>query len=215
MKTTARPGRSQGYRPTDDELLDGVAAALATVGFGSITVADLAQSAGTTAQTLYAHFGSKDALLDRVLEREFAVYVARLKDVAAQTSPLDGVYAGVKSLIEAVFAFATERPHGMKILFDPTAPGALDRQHRLREDAVGYGLGMLAAVVDGFGEHDKRVAAVLVPAVGAAMDAATAAALHNGIDPALTADLTARFIAAGTAAAWRPLFANAGVLPES
>lgn len=208
MAGRPRTRRTQGYRPTDDELLDGVAAALATSGFGSVTVADLAAGAGTTIQTLYAHFGSKDALLDRVLEREFAAYVDRLKAVAAAHPPQAGVHDGVKALVEAVFAFAAERPHGMQILFDPASPGALERHHRLREDAVRFGLGLLASAVDGLGEDDQRVAAIIVPAVGAAMDAATAAALRDGIDPTLTADLVARFVAAGTAAAW-PLFADA------
>lgn len=214
MAGRPRTRRTQGYRPTDDELLDGVAAELARRGFGSVTVADLAAGAGTTMQTLYAHFGSKDALLDRVLEREFAAYVERLKDVATANPPQAGIYAGVRALVEAVFAFAAERPHGMTILFDPTAPGALERHRRLREDAVSFGLGVLASFADGFDEHDQRVAAILVPAVGAALDAATTAALGTGIDAALTADVTARFVAAGTAAAW-PLLADAAGLPDA
>lgn len=214
MNSGSPPRRNQGYRPTDDELLDGVVGVLATSGFGAVTVAELAAGAGTTMQTLYAHFGSKDALLERVLEREFVAFVDGLKDVAEANPPQQGVYAGVKALVEAVFAFAAERPHGMKVLSDPTAPGALDRHRRLREDAVSYGLGALASAVDGFDEHDLRVAAIVVPAVGATIDAATAAALRDGIDPALTADVIARFVAAGTAAAW-PLFADAGGLPDA
>jgi AcrR family transcriptional regulator len=85
-------------------------------GFAAATVDRIAAQAGTTKPTLYARFGSKADLYDAVVRREAEAIRTHLFDAyrdAAHLSMADFI----REAVHAWFAFAVERPNGMKLLF--------------------------------------------------------------------------------------------------
>lgn len=202
MTADAPERRAHGNRPTDDQLLDAAVKIIAASGFDAITMDEIAQRSGTTKPTLYAHFGSKDALFARLLDRELGELRRRLY-TAADANPIqvDNSATSIRARLEPVFTFAAERPDGMRILLDPTSPGVMPRIQTLMTEAVERGLAEFTAMLRDAGEEARTMATILVPMIAAALAAGAAAAIRHGTDPAQAVELTADFVAAGSAAA--------------
>jgi AcrR family transcriptional regulator len=103
-------------------LLDGARAVFASRGFTAASMEAIAEAAGCTKPTLYAHFDSKKRIYQRSLEREaerlrhwlFAAY-----DGAAGKSLHNQVRRGMA----AIFEYAEAEPDGFRLLFDTEAEG--------------------------------------------------------------------------------------------
>lgn len=78
---------------------------------------EIAAAADTTKQTLYAHFGSKSALLGTLVERELIDLRGRLL-AAEDEFPLDLTFdeKEVRARLRPLYDFAEERPHGFRLL---------------------------------------------------------------------------------------------------
>jgi AcrR family transcriptional regulator len=108
-------GRSTRNRPTDDQLLDAARAVIAEVGVERSTMDMIAERGGTTRVTLYAHFGSRDALVEQVVERELAEFTEWM--FAAYDDTTDVAYgARARHSVEATFEYARRNPEGFRIL---------------------------------------------------------------------------------------------------
>lgn len=129
-----RSKRSTRARPTDDELLDAAVAVFAERGFAAATMSALAEQCDSTKPTLYAHFGDKETLFDRLLAREadrcrttlFAAYSA-----AAEL----GLEEQVEASTRALFDYAATNPDGFRLLLggDLTLTAVRVREQLLHE----------------------------------------------------------------------------------
>lgn len=195
--------------PTDEGLLDAVLPVVAQQGAGEATMDSLAAAAGVSKQTLYAHFGSKDALLERLLAREFDHLRTKVNDAAAEFAADDAdPLRVIRGRIAPAYAYAFERPDGARLLLDPRAPDAATRVHQLVADAVTRGLAEIGV------DPDDRALAdtvrVVLPMAAAAAIAGTQAALIEGIDQSRALDATVAFVAAGI---WSALGGPGAVKP--
>jgi AcrR family transcriptional regulator len=102
----------------DEVLLDAAAAVFERRGYHEASMVEIADEAGASKPTLYARFGNKEALYDRVLERAADSLVRHM------LAAFDGV--GADSAIEAsrrpavaFFAWVRSHPTGFHLLFTP------------------------------------------------------------------------------------------------
>lgn len=79
---------------TRDRLLRAAAELLEASGDRTLSTRAVCERAGVQAPTLYHHFGSKQGLIDAVLEHGFTQFVAGAHPSAASADPLDDVRAG-------------------------------------------------------------------------------------------------------------------------
>ncbi|MXP23647.1 TetR family transcriptional regulator [Gordonia sp. HNM0687] len=110
----SRP-RNTRNRPTDDQLLDAARAVISEFGVERSTMDMIAERGGTTRVTLYAHFGSRDALVDRLIERELGNFTDWMSAAYAESD--DWSYgARARHSVEATFEFARSNPEGLRLL---------------------------------------------------------------------------------------------------
>jgi len=112
---TAR--RSTRNRPTDNELLDAACAVIAEVGVDRTTMDTIAQRADTSRVTLYAHFGSRDALVDAVIERELEALTAWMFEIYDNGETMQYGQRARYS-VESLFDYARRHPEGFRVLLD-------------------------------------------------------------------------------------------------
>lgn len=183
--------RSTGARPSDEQLLDDICAVFAESGFRGASMSTLAERAGTTKPTLYAHFGSKEELYDACLRREadkltqwlFAAY-----DRAAELPVQEQVHADMR----AFFDYASTHPAGFRLLFDDHTPGNLTSvRGELLESITDRIAERFRAVITARGRATPGVSAELLAAmvVGIAAHGARHAVLIHPTDSALAGDL--------------------------
>jgi AcrR family transcriptional regulator len=94
MVTTSRRGRA----PSDSlhqRILESAATLFARQGVDRTSTRDVARHASTTERTLYKHFGSKDQLVEAVVEHAFATHVVAegLSDVSSGIQGYGGDFA--------------------------------------------------------------------------------------------------------------------------
>jgi AcrR family transcriptional regulator len=107
--------RSTRNRPTDDELLDAALSVIADVGAERATMDMIADRGGTSRVTLYAHFGSRDGLVDAVINRELGALTAWM--FAAYDKGESMTYGGrAKYSVESLFEYARKQPDGFRVL---------------------------------------------------------------------------------------------------
>src|SRR5581483_265492 len=196
---TARPARRTTNRPTDDELLDAACGVFGRVGFHAASMDAIAEAANATKPTLYAHFGSKDALYEACLRREattFTESVFSTYETAAPLSVAEQVHADVK----VFFEYGAAHPDGFQLLFGPhpSGPG---------EDIRNTLMGLLVTrTADIFrAAHARRgrprpgrsadMLAAMV--IAATISGARQALLVQAIHPALAGEFAASFAYAG------------------
>lgn len=88
------PRAQTGQGSTYDALLDAAYDAAVAGDWASVRMADVANAAGVSRQTLYNSFGSKDALADALAAREGVRYVRGTGDVVASTGDDPGTAVG-------------------------------------------------------------------------------------------------------------------------
>lgn len=108
-------GRSTRSRPTDDELLDAALSVIAEVGADRATMDMIALRGETSRVTLYAHFGSRDALVDAVIDRELTALTA-WKTAAYDKGDQMSYGAHIRYSVESLFEYARRHPEGFRVL---------------------------------------------------------------------------------------------------
>ncbi|MCH5644582.1 MULTISPECIES: TetR/AcrR family transcriptional regulator [unclassified Gordonia (in: high G+C Gram-positive bacteria)] len=109
------PHRSTRNRPTDDELLDAACGVIAEVGAERSTMDMIAERGDTTRVTLYAHFGSRDALVTRVIERELDKFTTFMFAVYDESEEMQ-YGARARYTVESLFEYARRNPDGLRLL---------------------------------------------------------------------------------------------------
>jgi len=174
---------------SDESLLRAATAVFARDGYAAATVESIAAEAGTTKPTLYARFGSKADLYEAAVEHEAAAIRAHLfaaYDRAANLSLADFV----REAVDAWFAFATERPDGMRLLFVGDHIGTESTTARETTDAIA------ARLSDAVEDYTRRRGGMSSgdagPIVGAMVVGTAVHAIRACLaDPALDVDATA------------------------
>jgi AcrR family transcriptional regulator len=195
---SSRGRRSTTARPTDDELLDGALAVFAEVGFHAATMQQIADQAGCTKPTLYAHFGTKDALYAVVVEREVTALRQWMYNAydSILDKPLD---EQVRVSTQALFIYAGAHQDGFRLLFGDQATGAaLEGRERLVR-AVHKRLNLrIRQYLADHGRPATRSTHVLTTmCVASALKAAEIALLTAHLDPKITGELATSFISSG------------------
>ena len=86
----------------------------------------IAERAGSTKPTLYAHFGDKDALYRAVLARESAA-LGTWVTTAYQAAAGLGVEDQIRVYVMALFNYATKNPVSFRLLFTSPIEGEIAR----------------------------------------------------------------------------------------
>ncbi|MFW0791256.1 TetR/AcrR family transcriptional regulator [Gordonia sp. CPCC 205333] len=96
-------------RPSDDDLLDAALEEFAKNGYANTSMGQIAEVAQSTKPTLYAHFGSKQDLFNRVIQRELMNVVRELFPYydSVLNSPLED---SVDILINVGMNYIAQRP---------------------------------------------------------------------------------------------------------
>jgi AcrR family transcriptional regulator len=200
------PSRSTAVRPTDEQLLDGALEAAAEFGCGAVTMDQLAAAADSTKQTLYAHFGSKDALISRLHERENNELRTHLW-AAYATINVNDLYAGlitqVTACVAPLYRYAAARPQGIQVLLDPTAPGAGKQTAALFRDVLAEAMSKGSATFEQSG-IDTGVAESILAMVAASAIAGNTTIFAHHVDPEVGIRTTSAFIAGGIQATLAP-----------
>lgn len=105
-----------------DALLDAACIEFAQQGYHRATMAAIAVRARSTKPTLYAHFGSKDALHQAVVDREAARCREWLFERYAATVDLS-MPQQVTANVEALFDYVAAHPDGFELLFGANSTG--------------------------------------------------------------------------------------------
>jgi AcrR family transcriptional regulator len=114
--TERRVGRPRVHR--DDTLLDAARGAFARDGFQAASMDTIAAAAGTTKPTLYARFGSKEALYERTVERDADALLEQLFDAYSSVVDLP-VREMVAPAMRAYFDYFAATPDAFPLLFAP------------------------------------------------------------------------------------------------
>ena len=115
---------------TDDALLDAACKVFADEGFDRANMETLAQRGGVTKPTLYTRFGSKDALFEATVLREYELRKDRL--FAAYAADGDEPFRSrLHGWVAAYFDFVRERPDGFRLISEgerhPTGAAIVER----------------------------------------------------------------------------------------
>lgn len=118
-----KPARaSTRNRPTDEQLLTAACAVIAEVGTERATMEMIAERGGTTRATLYAHFGSREALVERTRSREVTDFLEWMYAVYDESE--DMAYgARARYTVRKLFDYARERPDGLRLLLARSEDG--------------------------------------------------------------------------------------------
>lgn len=194
--------RSTRNRPTDTQLLDAACAEMAEIGVDRATMDGIARRADTSRVTLYAHFGSRDALVHAVIERELDKLTTWMFEIYDHGETMH-YGRRARYSIESLFDYARRHPRGFRVLldnrYDDTHPGRrlsaalepriaeeLRANYAERGTPIGSGADTLATMLLGI-SLDIAYRAVIVGGsdIGAACDLAVTASLAalRAIDP--------------------------------
>lgn len=98
---------------TADRILDSALASFGTRGYEATSLDALAGALGVRKQTILHHFGTKERLLEAVLDRSAAELSDALETAVAKAGP---GFARVEALVRAVFKLAARRPELLGLL---------------------------------------------------------------------------------------------------
>ena len=181
--SSTRTSRSTGARPTDDQLLDAALPVFSSHGFHNSTMSEVAGRADSTKPTLYAHFGDKDGLYERLLQREAELCRAHLFAAYAAAAGLP-LSEQTRADVEAFFDYAAARSDGFELLFGARNGDAV----AVRDELVATLVGQIAQRLTDFVTRrpdsrptwrEHQLAAMLV---GGTVTAAQHARAEVGVD---------------------------------
>jgi AcrR family transcriptional regulator len=199
MPTEKKPTRRGRGRPPRDEneFLDAARAVFARKGFDAANMDDIAAAAGSTKPTLYARFGSKDVLYERVVRREADEFIALiLAGYEEASGPLEEAIRGQNVIW---FGFLSARPEVLQLLFAPDRSPAAQRIADDVEQEIVAGLAAnINATLERLGRPAPDQARFLAAMVfGASLHGARDAARGGGLGQEDAIALATSFVAAG------------------
>jgi AcrR family transcriptional regulator len=98
---------------TPTRILDIALLSFGTRGYEATSLDNLAVGLGMSKQTILHHFGSKDRLLDALIDRSAEELAETLEDALATAGP---GFARIEALVRAVFRLAARRPELLGLL---------------------------------------------------------------------------------------------------
>ena len=115
---------------TRDRILEAALVSFGGRGYDAVSLDSIARDSGIRKQTVLYYFGSKEALMEAVIDRTVTgLTTALLLAVEASPTPTadDGeppdAWAGVEAVVRAVFRFAVRRPEMLGLLREVTRLG--------------------------------------------------------------------------------------------
>jgi AcrR family transcriptional regulator len=145
---------------------------------------DIAQRAGVTKPTLYARFGGKEALYDRVMER-IAQSLADAMTAAGAGLETATAEQATRGMVRAFFDWVRANPAGFHLLFasDQGAPTGVDHSERALARLTDLVTDGCAAFLRGRGMRAGRVTGlVAASAVGVMHSVARWAVDNDALD---------------------------------
>ncbi len=113
---------------TRDRILEAALASFGGRGYDAVSLDSIARDSGIRKQTVLYYFGSKDALMEAVIDRTVSDLTAALLQsveaapTGAKRQPPD-IWAGVEAVVRAVFRLAVRRPEMLGLLREVTRLG--------------------------------------------------------------------------------------------
>ncbi len=142
---------------TRDRILEASLVSFGGRGYDAVSLDSIARDSGIRKQTVLYYFGSKDALMEAVIDRTVSDLTAALL-LAVEASPTptgdDGeppdAWAGVEAVVREVFRFAVRRPEMLGLLREVTrlGPPWMDRVRAGFEPLVERARAFLEAGMD-------------------------------------------------------------------
>jgi TetR/AcrR family transcriptional regulator, cholesterol catabolism regulator len=157
---------------TRERILDAAAAVMAQRGFAGMTLADVADKAGTKAGSLYYHFASREALALEVLERGVGAVHAHVRTVVTAmpktSTAADRLSAALRAHLDFVLDRSDYAKAGVRAIGQ--LPDELDAPVAVLRTAYGRYLAKLfrAAENEGAFPVGTNVSALRLLAIGAA-----------------------------------------------
>lgn len=115
---------------TRDRILEAALVSFGGRGYDAVSLDSIARDSGIRKQTVLYYFGSKDALMEAVIDGTVAGLTAALLEsveAAPEVAVADGeppdAWAGVEAVVRAVFRFAVRRPEMLGLLREVTRLG--------------------------------------------------------------------------------------------
>jgi TetR/AcrR family transcriptional regulator len=105
---------------TRARILDAALSSFASPGYEATSLDALAAGLGVRKQTILYHFGTKEALLDAVIDRSAADLADALERALVKAGP---GFERVEALVKAVFRLAARRPELLGLLREVTRLG--------------------------------------------------------------------------------------------
>jgi TetR/AcrR family transcriptional regulator len=97
-----------GAVETPDRILEAALRLFAERGYDAVGVQEIAEASGVTKPPLYHHFGSKEGILQALLELHYSQWLALLVPAAAYRGDLR---LAIHSVARSFFKLATAHPH--------------------------------------------------------------------------------------------------------
>jgi TetR/AcrR family transcriptional regulator len=107
--------------PTRERILDAALGTFGTRGYEATSLDVLAAGLGLRKQTILHHFGTKDRLLDALIDRSAAELMATIEAALATAGP---GFDRIDALVRAVFRLAARRPELLGLLREVSRLGA-------------------------------------------------------------------------------------------
>jgi AcrR family transcriptional regulator len=177
-----RRNRANVY--SDEMLLDAATDVFHRRGFHESSMLDIAHRAGVTKPTLYARFGSKEAIYDRVMERigESLVHAMTAAFAGVETATAE---EATRRPVKAFFDWVRAHPAWFHLLFasDQGAPTGVDHGGRALAGLTGLVTEASAAFLRGRGMPSGRVTGLIAAnVVGVMHSSARWAVDHDALD---------------------------------
>ena len=107
--------------PTRERILDAALGSFGTRGYEATSLDVLAAGLGVRKQTILHHFGTKDRLLDALIDRSAAELMATIEEALATAG---SGFDRIDALVRAVFRLAARRPELLGLLREVSRLGA-------------------------------------------------------------------------------------------
>ncbi len=141
---------------TRDRILEAALASFGGRGYDAVSLDSIARDSGIRKQTVLYYFGSKDALMEAVIDRTVADLTAALLASVEAAPPATAddespdVWAGVEAVVRGVFRLAVRRPEMLGLLREVTrlGPPWIDRVRAGFEPLVERARAFLEAGMD-------------------------------------------------------------------
>lgn len=180
-------------RVSDERILAAAVSEFAAYGFAGASISRIAERARTTRPTIYANFGTKEALFADAMQGEADALRTTLLGTYARIAG-DSVSDQLRAGSRAIFDFAAARPDGFRLLFGgalglPINDPAL---HSIYEDIINA----VAAMIRGglTGDSAARRAREYAVMVVGLLSATARDTIEGGADPAVAEDAAVGFL---------------------